>query len=175
RIIDNVFQGFGEPLYSMIAPGFSQSEPLFNEYDDAEPSDFLDEPVEFTLWHETGDHYGPTEPSFAEEIRRMLDESGMFEVATDTSEWAQFSEEAYPGESGQYPAFLLGWYPSYFDADYYIEPFYHSGGFLGFSDDPELDDLIAAQQQVDDPDSEERHEIFREIQEIAADEVQLIP
>jgi peptide/nickel transport system substrate-binding protein len=175
RLIENVFQGFGEPLHSMIASGFAQYEPLFERYDDAEPSDFLDEPVSFTLWHETGDHYGPTEPSMAEEIRRMLDESGMFEVETNTSEWAQFTQEAWPGEDGSYPAFLLGWYPSYFDADYYIEPFYGSGGFLGFYADDEMDSLIAAQQQVTDPDSAERAEIFAEIQEKAVDDVPLIP
>ncbi len=175
RLIENVFQGFGEPLHSMIASGFAQYEPLFEQYDDAEPSDFIDEPVEVTLWHETGDHYGPTEPSMAEEIRRMLDESGMFEVQTNTSEWAQFVEEAFPVSEDTYPAFLLGWYPSYFDADYYIEPFYGSGGFLGLPGSDEMDDLIAAQQQVDDPDSAERAEIFAEIQEIAVDEAPLIP
>jgi peptide/nickel transport system substrate-binding protein len=175
RIIDNVFQGFGEPLYSMIASGFGQYEPLFERYDDADPSDFIDEPVSVTLWHETGDHYGPTEPSFAEEIRRMLDESGMFEVETSPSEWAQFTAEAWPGEEGSYQSFLLGWYPSYFDADYYIEPFYHSGGFLGFYADDEMDQLIAAQQQVTDPDGDERTEIFSQIQEKAVEDVPLIP
>ncbi|QBI21517.1 hypothetical protein ER308_19375 [Egibacter rhizosphaerae] len=174
RLIENVFQGFGDPLYSMIATGFDEYEPEFEQYDDAEPEDFIDEPVELTLWHETGDHYGPTEPSFAEEISRMLEESGMFEVQTDSSEWAQFQDEAF-GADPNYPAFLLGWYPSYFDADYYIEPFYHSGGFLGFYADDEMDEMIAAQQQVDDPDSEERAEIFADIQEVAVEETPLIP
>ena len=175
RIIDNVFQGFGESLYSMIATGFDAYQPYFEEYNDAEPSDYIDDPVDVTLWHETGDHYGPTEPSFAEEIRRMLEESEMFNVATDVSEWAQFTEEAWPGEQGQYPSFLLGWYPSYFDADYYVEPFYHSGGFLQFYADDEMDDLIAQQQQVTDPDSDERMDIFDEIQQKAAEDAPLIP
>ncbi len=175
RLIENVFQGFGEPLYSMIATGFSQYEPLFQQYDDAEPSDFLDEPVEITLAHETGDHYGPTEPSMAEELSRMLEESGVFEVQTDTSEWAQFTEQAFPVGEETYGSFLLGWYPSYFDADYYIEPFYSSGGFLGLPAEDEMEELIAEQQQVDDPDSEERDEIFAEIQEIAVDEALIVP
>ncbi len=175
RLIENVFQGFGEPLYSMIATGFSQYEPMFEQYEDAEPSDFIDEPVSITLAHETGDHYGPTEPSMAEEISRMLEESGMFEVQTDTSEWAQFTEESFPVSEDTHGAFLLGWYPSYFDADYYIEPFFSGGGFLGMPATDEMEDLIAAQQQVDDPDSEERHEIFADIQEIAVDEALIVP
>ncbi len=175
RLIDNVFQGFGTPLYSMIATGFSQYEPMFEQYEDAEPSDFLDEPVSITLAHETGDHYGPTEPSMAEELSRMLEESGMFEVQTDTSEWAQFTEESFPVSEDTHGAFLLGWYPSYFDADYYIEPFFASGGFLGMPATDEMDELIVAQQQVDDPDSEERADIFADIQEIAVDEALIVP
>ena len=175
RLIENVFQGFGEPLYSMIATGFAQYEPLFEQYDDATPSDFIDEPVDITLHHETGDHYGPIEPSMAEEISRMLQESELFEVQTDTSEWAQFTEQAFPVTDETYPAFLLGWYPSYFDADYYIEPFYSAGGFLGMPAQDEMEELITAQQQADDPDSEERAEIFADIQEIAVDEALIVP
>jgi peptide/nickel transport system substrate-binding protein len=175
RLIENVFQGFGQPLYSMIASGFAQSEPMFERYDDAEPSDFIDEPVEITLSHETGDHYGPTEPSMAEELSRMLQESGMFEVQTDSSEWAQFTEQSFPVSEETNGAFLLGWYPSYFDADYYIEPFYSAGGFLGMPASDEMEDLISAQQQVDDPDSDERAEIFADIQEIAVEEPLLVP
>jgi peptide/nickel transport system substrate-binding protein len=175
RLIENVFQGFGEPLYSMIASGFAQYEPVFEQYDDAEPSDFIDEPVEITLAHETGDHYGPTEPSMAEELSRMLTESGLFEVQTDASEWAQFTAESFPVSEDTHGAFLLGWYPSYFDADYYIEPFFHGGGFLGMPATDEMEELIAAQQQVDDPDSAERAEIFADIQDITADEVLTVP
>jgi peptide/nickel transport system substrate-binding protein len=175
RLIENVFQGFGEPLYSMIASGFAQYDPVFEQYDDAEPSDFIDEPVEITLAHETGDHYGPTEPSMAEELSRMLTESGVFEVQTDASEWAQFTAESFPVSEDTHGAFLLGWYPSYFDADYYIEPFFSGGGFLGMPATDEMEELIAAQQQVDDPDSEERAEIFADIQEITADEVLTVP
>jgi peptide/nickel transport system substrate-binding protein len=38
-----------------------------------------------------------------------------------------------------------------------------------------MEELIAEQQQVDDPDSEERDEIFAEIQEIAVDEALIVP
>lgn len=175
RIVEDVFNGNGEPLYSMIASGFDEYRPFFQEYEDQEPSDFIDEPVDLELWHETGDHYGPTEPSFAQVLQRSLEETDMFNVELNSSEWAQFTEQAWPGEDGQYPAFLLGWYPDYFDADDYIEPFYHSEGFLGMYQDEEMDQLIAEEQQVDDPAASEREDIFEEIQRKAADDAPLIP
>ena len=177
RIVEDVFAGAGEPLYSMIPPGFEASVDYFSEYEDADPAELLGDvetPVQIDL-HYGGEHYGPTEPSLAQVIERTLEETGLFEVSTTSTEWAQFTEEAWPGEDGQYPVFLLGWYPDYFDPDDYIEPFYASDGFLGFYNNPAVDELIAAEQRVTDATSPERLEIFDEIQQIVADDAPLVP
>jgi peptide/nickel transport system substrate-binding protein len=175
RINEDVFNDAVEPIYSMIPPGFDVSQPYFEQYDDAEPTDFIDEggePIQISL-HYGGERYGPTEPSLVQVIQRSLEETGLFEIDLVSTEWAQFTEEAWPGEDGQYPMFMLGWNPDFFDPDTYIEPFYFSGGFLGMYENPQMDQLISDQQQETDADA--RAEIFDEIQQIAAEDVPVIP
>jgi len=173
RINEDVFSGSVEPLYSMIPPGYPESQPYFQEYDDQEPGDFIDETVSFNL-HYGGERYGPWEPSLVQVIERSLEETGLFEVELVSTEWAQFTEEAWPGEDGQYPVFMLGWNPDYIDPDTYIEPFYHVDGFTGsMYANPDMDALVEAEQaELDDA---ARTDIFDEIQRLAADDVVNIP
>jgi peptide/nickel transport system substrate-binding protein len=177
RIIDEVLAGGAVPLYSMIPTGFSAYRPAFEQaYADAEPAQFAPgTPVQLDLWYST-DHYGDTEPSIAQTLERTLEETGVFDVTLQSTEWAQFTEQAWPGESGRYPAYLLGWYPDYFDPDDYVEPFYSSDqSFVAVYSNPRMDQLIAAQQTADDPLSEQRMEIFAEIQQLAAADTPIVP
>jgi peptide/nickel transport system substrate-binding protein len=173
RIAEDVFNNTVEPIYSMIPPGYPESVPYFEEYNDLEPSDFIDEPVSFSL-HYGGERYGPTEPSLVQVIQRSLEETGLFEVELVSTEWAQFTEEAWPGEDGQYPVFMLGWNPDYIDPDTYVEQFYWSEGFVGsMYNDAEMDELVLAEQaELDD---EVRTDLFDQIQRKAADDVVNIP
>jgi peptide/nickel transport system substrate-binding protein len=173
RINEDVFNGIVEPIYSMIPPGYDVSRPYFQEYDDQEPGDFIDEPVSFSL-HYGGERYGPTEPSLVQVIQRSLEETGLFEVDLVSTEWAQFTEEAWPGADGQYPVFMLGWNPDYIDPDTYVEQFYWSEGFVGsMYNDDEMDQLVLAEQAELDADA--RADIFDQIQRKAADDVVNIP
>jgi peptide/nickel transport system substrate-binding protein len=173
RIAEDVFNNTVEPIYSMIPPGYPESVPYFEEYNDLEPSDFIDEPVSFSL-HYGGERYGPTEPSLVQVIQRSLEETGLFDVELVSTEWAQFTEEAWPGEDGQYPVFMLGWNPDYIDPDTYVEQFYWSEGFVGsMYNDAEMDELVLAEQaELDD---EVRTDLFDQIQRKAADDVVNIP
>jgi peptide/nickel transport system substrate-binding protein len=173
RIAEDVFNDTVEPIYSMIPPGYDVSVPYFEEYDGMEPSDFIDEPVSFSL-HYGGERYGPTEPSLVQVIQRMLEETGMFEVELVSTEWAQFTEEAWPGEAGQYPVFMLGWNPDYIDPDTYVEQFYWSEGFVGsMYNDDEMDELVLGEQA--ELDADVRADLFDQIQRKAADDVVNIP
>ena len=176
RIIDEVFGGAGEPLYTMVPPGFEGSVPAFQDlYEGKKPSDFVKGKVKLTLWYSTG-HYGDTEPALAQTIARTLNESGSFDVTLKSTEWAQFSEQAYPGESGQYPVFLLGWYPDYLDPDDYLSPFYHSeSSFLQMYDNAKVDDLITEDQTAEDATSQQRMDTLGQIQQIAAEDVPTLP
>lgn len=176
RIINEVLGGAGEPLYSMVPPVFEANEPSFEkQYANKKPSDFVNGKVDLTLWYSLG-HYGDTEPALAQIIGRMLEESGSFNVTLKSAEWAQFSANAYPGKSGQYPAFLLGWYPDYLDPDDYVYPFYHSQrSFLQFYDNPKMDKLLNQEATAESPDSKARMQTFAQIQQLAAEDAPLVP
>jgi len=173
RINEDVFNGKVEPIYSMIPPGYPESRPYFDQYDDAEPGDFIDETVSFSL-HYGGERYGPTEPSLVQVLERMLEESGLFEVELVSTDWAQFTTEAWPGADGQYPVFMLGWNPDYIDPDTYVEQFYWSEGFVGsMYNDAEMDELVLGEQA--ELDADVRTDIFDQIQQKAAEDVVNIP
>lgn len=177
RIIDNVLAGAAEPLYSMVPPAFAEAhKPAFDTlYGDKSASDYLDEAVDVTLWYSRG-HYADTEPAFAQEIKRILEESDLFNVTLESAEWAEYTANAWPAESGQYPGYLLGWYPDYLDPDNYLAPFYHSeDSFLRAYNNPKMDELIAAQQTAAGPNTEARLETFAEIQQLAAEDAPIIP
>ena len=176
RIIEEVLAGSGEPLYSMVPPSFEANVPSFeNLYEGKKTSDFVDGKVKIELWYSLG-HYGDTEPELAQTIARTLEETGSFEVTLNSSEWAQFSANAWPGESGQYPVFLLGWYPDYLDPDDYLHPFWSSElSFLQMYDNPRMDELIQQEQRASAPDSEQRMQTFAEIQELGAQDVPTLP
>ena len=168
RIADEVFEGAAEPLFSMVPPAYEASNPSYIEEATGEVSDG---PIKFDLWYPLN-KYGDTEPDVAETIARSLNESGDFDVTTKSSDWA--AEYSGNLNTGTYGAYLLGWYPDYIDPDDYIEPFYHSEKtFIGFYGDPEMDELIAEEQQ--ETDLEARNEIFDEIQRKAAEDMPFIP
>ncbi|MDX1657231.1 MAG: ABC transporter substrate-binding protein [Nitriliruptorales bacterium] len=166
RIIDEVFEGNGQPIYSMIPPGYPASKDYMSDIDAS-----LDEPVDITLWYPLN-KYGDTEDAVAETIARSLEESGQFTVETQSADWA--SEYVNNLNNGVYAAYLLGWYPDYIDPDDYIEPFYHSERtFLGFYQSDQMDSLIDQEQQ--ESDLEARLPIFDEIQQLAAQDMPFIP
>lgn len=167
RIIDEVFEGAGSPLYSMIPSSYEAS--VFSYIEDIQAS--LEEPVSFELWYPLN-KYGDTEPEVAETISRSLNESGSFDVTTQSADWA--AEYSNNLNTGAYAAYLLGWYPDYIDPDDYIEPFYHSEKtFIGFYGNEQMDQLIAEEQAETEP--EARDEIFAQIQELAAEDMPFIP
>jgi peptide/nickel transport system substrate-binding protein len=119
RIVEEAFEGQAAPLFSMIPENFEESADFMSdvEFDEAALGET---PVEFTLWY-PADRY-TNQAEVAEIIARSLNESGLFNVTTDTAEWA--TEYSTHLNDGAYGAYLLGWYPDYLDADDYIEPFY---------------------------------------------------
>jgi peptide/nickel transport system substrate-binding protein len=165
RIIDEVFEGVGTPLYSMVPPAYEASQDYMSDIE-AE----IDGPVDVELWYPLN-KYGDTEPDVAETIARSMNETGLFNVTTQSSDWA--AEYSGNLNTGAYKAYLLGWYPDYIDPDDYISPFYASSGFIGFYQDEEMDQLITDEQA--ETDAAARTEIFDQIQQKAAEDMPLIP
>ncbi|GAB3672580.1 ABC transporter substrate-binding protein [Salinisphaera aquimarina] len=177
RIIDDVLGGDAEPLYSMVPPAFGEAaKPDFKKlYGAKKASDYLDHKVDLTLWYSRG-HYGDTEPALAQTIARTLEETGLFNVDLQSSEWAQFTANAYPGPSGQYAAFLMGWYPDYLDPDDYLAPFYHSEhSFPRVYSNKRMDQLLADEKTADSPNSDARLKSLAEIQQLAAEDTPIVP
>jgi peptide/nickel transport system substrate-binding protein len=164
RIIDEVFEGAGSPLYSMIPSGFEESADYMSDISAEAP-----EGTQIELWYPLN-KYGDTEPDVAETISRSLTEAG-FEVTTQSADWAaEYSDNT---TTGTYSAYLLGWYPDYVDPDAYIDPFY-GGEYIPYYQDEEMQQLIRDQQTAEIG-SDERTQIFDEIQQKAAEDMPYIP
>ena len=107
------------------------SRTTYGEPDPAKAKKILDDagiktPVDLTVgWTPT--HYGPSTEDEANEVKRQLDESGLFNVTLKSTEWEQY-QTIY--KEGAYDLFILGWFPDYPDTDDYLSPFLVDGGFF---------------------------------------------
>lgn len=170
RIVEEAFEGQAKPLYSMIPDNFEASTDFISEIE-VDEGELGETPIEFELWY-PADRY-TNQAEVAEVISRSLTESGLFNVTTNTADWA--TEYSNQLNTGAYGAYLLGWYPDYLDPDDYIEPFYDSEDtFIGFYGSDEMDQLILEEQQAE-PGSDERAEIFDQIQQLATEDMPFIP
>ncbi len=108
-------------------------------------------PVPLEIWY-TPSHYGASSGDEYAEIKRQLDDSGLFDVTLKSTEWNQYSEAAF---TDKYPIYQLGWFPDYPDADDYVGNFYSNTSFLNIHyDNPEMQKLLAQEKaSTDDVDS----------------------
>jgi peptide/nickel transport system substrate-binding protein len=73
-----------------------------------------------------------------------------------------------------YPAYQLGWFPDYSDADNYLTPFFLTENFLGnHYDNPTVNDLILEQATTADPDA--RTGLIEDIQDAVAQDLSTVP
>ncbi|NMO52466.1 ABC transporter substrate-binding protein [Actinoplanes sp. TBRC 11911] len=179
-IAKNAYDGQVTPLYSMIPEGLDYRTDIFKEKfgapDKAKAKAILDAagvttPVNATIWW-TPSHYGPNAADEYAEVKRQLEESGLFKVELKSTEWQQY-QTAFKG--GQYPAWQLGWFPDFPDPDNYSAPFldgkggYYKNGYLN----PKLTDLVATEQGSTD--ATKRGDAFAQIQQITAEDVPMVP
>jgi peptide/nickel transport system substrate-binding protein len=133
-LVDTVFQGQAEELFSMIPigmfghtdafqsignPDYARTQSLLGELGYDENNKFS-----FTLWYETSGHY-PQSQQQALVLKDSLEASGVISVSLEGRDWAAYkvkrSEETME-------AYVYGWYPDYIDPDDYIYPFVQSSG-----------------------------------------------
>ncbi|MBS7611467.1 peptide ABC transporter substrate-binding protein [Candidatus Bathyarchaeota archaeon] len=184
RIVEEVYRGTVQSLYSMIPAGmWSHIDAFKDEYgerDLALARSLLQEagyseakPFEFELWY-TPTHYGDLEADVAAVIKESLEETGMMKVTLRSAEWATYAAEYI--SAGVMPIFLLGWYPDYIDPDDYTTIFLHSewSPDMGvFYSNPKMDELLdEASIRID---VEERTVLYIEIQKLMAEEAPVIP
>ncbi len=182
-ISEQVYKGTYTPLYSYVPEGFAgATESLKELYGDgeggpdaAQAAELLaaagvPTPVELNLQY-SPDHYGPSSGDEYALVKDQLEASGLFTVNLQSTEWVQYSKDR---TADVYPAYQLGWFPDYSDADNYLTPFFLTENFLGnhFSD-PKVDELILA--QAVEPDADTRHAMIEEIQDLVAQQLSTLP
>jgi peptide/nickel transport system substrate-binding protein len=179
-IASNVYNDTAVPLYSMVPSGLPfHTEAFADEYGEAPDvaaaektlaDANVDTPVPLEVWW-TPTHYGAASGDEYAEIQRQLEESGLFEVTLESTEWNQYSEAAF---TDKYPVYQLGWFPDFPDADNYSSPFYSKDSFLNIHyQDPEMERLLAEEKATTD--DAEREAAFADIQSLGAEDVPVIP
>ena len=128
-------------------------------------------PLELEIWW-TPTHYGDLSADEYAEIKRSLEDSGLFKVTLKSSEWDQYSEAV---TTDKYPVFQLGWFPDYPDADNYLAPFYgtETGYLNNHYANADIDRLINEERASTDQAT--RTQAFEQIQKIAAEQTPLVP
>jgi peptide/nickel transport system substrate-binding protein len=180
---EQVYKGTYTPLYSYVPEGFAGATEVLKELygdgngapDAAKAAETLAEagvetPVTLNLQY-SPDHYGPSSGDEYALIKDQLEADGLFTVNLQSTEWVQYSEDR---TADVYPAYQLGWFPDYSDADNYLTPFFLTDNFLGnhFSD-PAVDELIL--QQAVTPDAGEREGLIEDIQAAVAAQLSTVP
>jgi peptide/nickel transport system substrate-binding protein len=183
-IIDKVFLGQMQPLYSMVPKGMMfHTDDFKSELGDGnvelanellrEAGYSEEKPFDFELWY-TPSHYGDTEVDMAEVLRTQLDKSELVgEVSLKSAEWSTYIDNFDTKSMG---AFLLGWYPDYMDPDNYTAAFAGTAGSKGmgiYFSDPQWDALFSKEQGS--PDQKVREEVFAQLQMMWTEEVPTAP
>ncbi|BDI23031.1 ABC transporter substrate-binding protein [Herbiconiux sp. L3-i23] len=182
-LAEQIYKGTYTPLYSFVPAGLTGAtealKPLYGDGEggaDAEKAAAtlsaagVSTPVELNLQY-SNDHYGPSSADEYALIKDQLESTGLFTVNLQTTEWVQYSKDR---TSDVYPAYQLGWFPDYSDADNYLSPFFIKENFLGnHFDDAEVQGLIA--QQVSTTDPAERQALIEEIQDKVAAQLSTVP
>ncbi|MBW0256421.1 ABC transporter substrate-binding protein [Cellulomonas sp. PS-H5] len=183
EIADQVYKGTYTPLYSYVPEGLTGAteslKPLYGDGEGGADADKAAErleaagvetPVQLSLQY-SNDHYGPSSGEEYALIKDQLESTGLFTVDLQTTEWVQYAKDR---TSDVYPAYQLGWFPDYSDADNYLTPFFLTDNFLGnHYDNQEVNDLIL--QQAVTTDAGERSALIEQIQDAVAADLSTVP
>ncbi|MGO4105050.1 ABC transporter substrate-binding protein [Leifsonia sp. YAF41] len=183
EIAKQVYKDTYTPLYSYVPAGLTGAteslKPLYGDGNGGPDADKakatleaagVTTPVVLNLQY-SNDHYGPSSGDEYALIKSQLESTGLFTVNLQTTEWVQYSKDR---SSDVYPAYQLGWFPDYSDADNYLTPFFLKENFLkNHYDNPEVNDLIL--QQAVTPDATERTGLIEQIQDKVAGDLSTLP
>ncbi|MCD5347285.1 ABC transporter substrate-binding protein [Agromyces sp. H3Y2-19a] len=180
---EQVYKGTYTPLYSYVPEGLAGAiEPLKDLYGDGQggpdaekakatlEAAGVETPVELHLQYNT-DHYGPGSGDEYALIKDQLEADGLFKVDLQSTEYVQYSKDRV---ADVYPAYQLGWFPDYSDADNYLTPFFLIENFLSnHYANQEVNDLILEQAVTPDPAA--RTALIEEIQNKVAADLSTVP
>ncbi|WP_456845776.1 ABC transporter substrate-binding protein [Cellulomonas sp. P5_C6] len=180
---EQVYKGTYTPLYSQVPDGLTgATDSLKSLYGDGQGGPDADKakktledagvttPVALSLQYAT-EHYGPSSGDEYALIKEQLEKTGLFKVDLQTTEWVQYSKDR---TADVYPAYQLGWFPDYSDADNYLTPFFLKDNFLAnHYDNPTVNDMILQQATTTDPAA--RTKLIEQIQDLEAKDLSTVP
>ncbi|MGW7414738.1 ABC transporter substrate-binding protein [Streptomyces sp. NPDC054863] len=127
-LVDKVFKGTSEPLYSMVPSGIAgHTTDFFDTYGEPDAAAAkqilrragITRPVSLAFWYPT-DRYGSATALEFAELKRQLEASGLFRITLKGVPWGEFQKGV---QKGDYPVFGRGWAPDYPDPDSFVSPF----------------------------------------------------
>lgn len=189
-----VFQGQAELLYSLLPKSFPLYKPVFKDkYGDgdfvkakallAEAGINQSNPLNLEIWYSSN---STLRNLVATTLKASIEQNlkGIVNVIPNTIESATLFAKL---DQGTYPSTLLDWYPDFYDADTYIQPFMacdqgsvtggceqgqsQLGGSFYFSD--RANELIQKQRAEQNP--EARNALFIQLQDLLVEDVPYIP
>ena len=182
-IATQVYKGTYTPLYSFVPDGLTGATPVLKTaYGDGNGGPSLDKakqvlqaagvttPITLNLQY-NGDHYGPSSGDEYGLIKSQLENGGLFKVNLQQTEYVQYSKDR---TSDAYPAYQLGWFPDYSDADDYLTPFFAKNNFLvNHYDSPTVQGQLA--KEVSDTDPADRTKAIEQVQQTLAKDLPTLP
>ncbi len=183
-LASQVYKGTYTPLYSFVPDGLTGATTVLKDkYGDGSGGPSLDKakqaldaagvtvPVKLDLQYVQDGHYGPSSADEYALIKSQLEQGGLFSVNLQSTEYTTYSKER---TADAYPAYQLGWFPDYSDADNYLTPFFVKDNFLGnHYDSKTVQDLIV--KETTDTDPATRKADIEQIQSIVADDLSTLP
>jgi len=182
ELSEQVYKGTYLPLYSFVPAGLTGATEVLKDLygTDGKPdvekakavleAAGVETPVKLNLQYNP-DHYGESSGDEYALVESQLEAEGVFDVSLQSTEWVQYAEDR---TADLYPAYQLGWFPDYSDADNYLSPFFADGNFLGnHYSDAEVNTLI--QEQAVETDAAARQALLEEIQAKVAAQLSTVP
>jgi peptide/nickel transport system substrate-binding protein len=182
-IAKDVYKDTYSPLYSYVPQGITgANESLKGLYGDGSggpdaakakatlEAAGVSTPVTLNLQY-NGDHYGPSSGDEYAAVKAQLEDGGLFTVNLAQTEWVQYAKDR---TADVYPAYQLGWFPDYSDADNYVTPFFVKDNFLAnHYDNAEVQDLIS--KEATETDKAAREKMLGDIQDKVAADLSTLP
>ncbi|WP_031188101.1 ABC transporter substrate-binding protein [Streptomyces peucetius] len=180
-LVRDVYSYTGDPLYSMVPKGLTgHINSFFTKY--GSPSvpaarkilqqAHINTPVKLTLTYTTN-HYGSSTAKEFKTLQSQLNQGGLFDVSLKgVDSWQQFRKEQ---TEGKYAAYGMGWFADLPDADNYIAPFFGKGNVLNNNYDAKRITSKLLPGTAGQPDRQATKPAFREMQDIVAEDLPVIP
>ncbi|ANP53749.1 peptide/nickel transport system substrate-binding protein [Streptomyces griseochromogenes] len=135
-IAHKVYKDTVDPLYSMVPKGLTgHTTAFFDDFGDPNISKAhkiladagITKRVPLTFWYTT-DRYGSETALMFQELKKELEDSGLFTITLKSRPWKSY---VVGYQNGEYPVFGRGWFPDFPDADNFIAPFVGDHNALG--------------------------------------------